>query len=156
MLIADEPTTALDVTIQRQILDLMLKLCKETGAGIILIPHDVSVVSETCDRVVVMYAGREVESGPTHQIFQHARHPYTQALLSTVPKARWDSDGIEPIELEGEVPSPINLLTGCYFSPRCPYAMEKYFQSSPGLSEIAKGHRAACFLVENQTPEIAF
>ena len=144
LLIADEPTTALDVTIQRQILDLMLKLRKETGAGIILITHDVGVVSETCDRVVVMYAGREVESGPTHQVFQHARHPYTIGLLNSSLDLQSDRDkDLETIP--GLPPDLFNLPTGCPFWLRCRWQTDQCQEQIPSLETVGEDQVAACW-----------
>jgi oligopeptide/dipeptide ABC transporter ATP-binding protein len=144
VLIADEPTTALDVTVQKQILQLMLKLRDETGAGIVIITHDVGVVAETCDRVVVMYAGREVESGPTRHVFVSPAHPYTIGLLgSTLDLSR---DRQAPLQaIPGLPPTLINLPPGCPFWPRCPRQTEICHVQTPLLEAIGAGHEAACW-----------
>ncbi len=144
LLIADEPTTALDVTVQKQILQLMLALRDETEAGIVIITHDVGVVAETCDRVVVMYAGREVESGPTHDVFVSPAHPYTIGLLgSTLDLVR---DRRMPLQaIPGLPPTLIDLPPGCSFWPRCPRQMEICHAQTPALEAIAPEHVAACW-----------
>lgn len=152
LLIADEPTTALDVTIQRQILDLMLKLRQETGAGIILITHDVGVVAETCDRVVVMYAGREVESGPTEQVFKRPRHPYTIGLLGS--SLDLTSDRHKPLEaIPGLPPDLFSLPQGCPFWLRCRWQTEKCQQQVPPLETVAANQVAACWYWEKIAAE---
>jgi oligopeptide/dipeptide ABC transporter ATP-binding protein len=144
LLLADEPTTALDVTIQRQILDLMLSLRDETGAGVILITHDVGVVSETCDRVVVMYAGREVESGPTEEVFVRPSHPYTIGLLASTLDLERDKD--QPLQaVPGMPPDLIDLPQGCLFWPRCTRQTEICREQTPVLQEVGAGHEAACW-----------
>jgi oligopeptide/dipeptide ABC transporter ATP-binding protein len=147
LLIADEPTTALDVTVQSQILDLMLKLRAETGAGVVIITHDVGVVAETCDRVVVMYAGRVAESGTTEEVFQRPRHPYTIGLLnSTLDLGR---DRNAPLEaIPGLPPDLIGLPPGCQFWPRCPRHMEICQREAPLLVVVGGGHEVACWLVD--------
>jgi oligopeptide/dipeptide ABC transporter ATP-binding protein len=144
LLIADEPTTALDVTVQKQILELMLRLRDETGAGVVLITHDVGVVAETCDRVIVMYAGRTAESGPTRDVFVSPRHPYTIGLLgSTLELGR---NRQEPLRvIAGLPPILIDLPPGCPFSPRCTRATDICGQRVPGLAPVATGHEAACW-----------
>jgi oligopeptide/dipeptide ABC transporter ATP-binding protein len=117
LLIADEPTTALDVTIQAQVLEVMKKVQVETQAATILITHDLGIVAEMCDRVLVMYAGHIVESGDVHTIFQQPRHPYTIGLMNSLPKVTEDEEWLEPIQ--GAPPSLINLPSGCPFHPRC-------------------------------------
>jgi oligopeptide transport system ATP-binding protein len=146
LLIADEPTTALDVTVQSQILDLMLRLREETGAGVVIITHDVGVVAETCDRVVVMYAGRIAESGPTEEVFLRPQHPYTRGLLgSTLDLAR---DRTQPLPtIPGLPPDLINLPPGCPFWPRCPQHMGVCENETPHIVTVADGHEAACWLV---------
>jgi oligopeptide/dipeptide ABC transporter ATP-binding protein len=144
LLLADEPTTALDVTIQRQILDLMVSLRDEIGAGVILITHDVGVVSETCDRVVVMYAGREVESGPTEEVFVRPRHPYTIGLLNSTLELSRDRD--KPLQaVPGMPPDLIDLPPGCLFWPRCTRQTDVCQEQTPGLQPVGLGHEAACW-----------
>jgi oligopeptide/dipeptide ABC transporter ATP-binding protein len=144
LLLADEPTTALDVTIQRQILDLMLSLRDETGAGVILITHDVGVVSETCDRVVVMYAGRKVESGPTEEVFLRPSHPYTIGLLGSTLELGRDKD--KPLRaVPGMPPDLIDLPPGCLFWPRCTRQTEICRVQTPVLEAVGQGHEAACW-----------
>ena len=145
LLLADEPTTALDVTIQSQILDLILKLRQETGAGVILITHDVGVVAETCDRVVVMYAGRVAESGPTEEVFLHAQHPYTQGLLGSTLRLGRDRDKPLPA-IPGMPPDLIDLPPGCPFAPRCAHAIAICGQQTPPLQPVGRQHDAACWL----------
>ncbi len=147
LLIADEPTTALDVTVQKQILDLMLQLRDELGAGIILITHDVGVVSEICDRVVVMYAGREVESGGTRDVFLMPRHPYTAGLLNSSLSLGHDRrQALRAIP--GLPPNLIHLPPGCPFAPRCPRVVERCREEMPALREVVLGHEAACWNME--------
>ncbi|MGQ3300750.1 ABC transporter ATP-binding protein [Reyranella sp.] len=144
LLIADEPTTALDVTIQAQILDLLRDLRERTGAAIMLITHDLGVVAELAHRVIVMYAGRIVEEAPVGLLFADPQHPYTLGLLGSIP--RLGSDGDERLTaIEGVVPNPYALPPGCRFSPRCALADEKCRAEQPALREIAPGHRAACW-----------
>ena len=142
VLIADEPTTALDVTIQAQILDLMRDLRDRLGASIVLITHDLGVIAELAQRVVVMYAGRVVEEAPVHALFDDPHHPYTIGLLGSVPKLHVDEDRLATVE--GSVPSPFAQLDGCRFHPRCPFADAACRTEIPELREIAPGHRAAC------------
>ncbi|MBA3825430.1 MAG: ABC transporter ATP-binding protein [Ktedonobacterales bacterium] len=144
LLLADEPTTALDVTVQRQILNLLLGLRAEMGAGIVLITHDVGVVGEICDRVVVMYAGREVESGPTEAVFTQPRHPYTHGLLGSTLDATQDRD--TPLRaIPGLPPDLAHLPAGCVFAPRCPLATEVCRQQEPPLVQVAPGQQSACW-----------
>jgi oligopeptide/dipeptide ABC transporter ATP-binding protein len=145
LLIADEPTTALDVTIQAQILELLLQLRERTGTGVILITHDLGVVAEVCDRVVVMYAGQVVESGPVEAIFAGPQHPYTQGLLAAVPRP--DQRGGRLAVIPGVVPPPTRWPHGCRFRPRCPYAWDLCHEQ-PGLLD-AGSQRARCWLVEH-------
>ena len=149
LLIADEPTTALDVTVQKQILQLMLTLRNETGAGIVIITHDVGVVAETCDRVVVMYAGREVESGPTRAVFVSPGHPYTIGLLgSTLDLHR---DRRLPLQaIPGLPPTLMNLPPGCPFWPRCVRQSEICHTQMPVLETIGPEHEAACWHLDSK------
>ncbi|MFN9096124.1 MAG: ABC transporter ATP-binding protein [Alphaproteobacteria bacterium] len=146
LLIADEPTTALDVTIQAQILDLMRDLKHRVGAAIVLITHDLGVVAEVAERVVVMYAGRKVEEAKVGPLFRNPRHPYTQGLLGSVPKLGSSLDGTETRlqEIPGLVPSLKKKLEGCVFASRCNYATDLCRSVAPGLEEKAPGHIVAC------------
>jgi len=146
LLIADEPTTALDVTIQAQILDLMAELKRRIGAAIVLITHDLGVVAEVAERVMVMYAGRKVEEAPAAALFRAPRHPYTQGLLDAVPKLGSSLTGAETrlAEIPGTVPSLKQRIVGCVFAGRCPRATELCRQVAPALELKAPGHLAAC------------
>jgi peptide/nickel transport system ATP-binding protein len=147
LLMADEPTTALDVTIQAQILELMRKLKDKTGAAIVLITHDLGVVAEMAQRVVVMYAGRKVEEAPVHELFAYPRHPYTRGLLNSVP--RLTEAGVPGrkrlAEIAGMVPSLRDELVGCAFAARCGHATARCRGEYPPLEEKAPGHLAACW-----------
>jgi peptide/nickel transport system ATP-binding protein len=148
LLIADEPTTALDVTIQAQILDLMRELKARLGAAIILITHDLGVVAEMAERVVVMYAGRKVEEAPVRELFRHPRHPYTLGLLASVPRlgaTHGRTDAPRLAEIPGVVPSLREPIVGCAFAPRCTYATERCRREAPPLEAKAPAHLAACF-----------
>ena len=149
ILLADEPTTALDVTIQAQILELMFKLKDELGTAIILITHDLGLVAETCQRVVVRYAGVVVEEAPTAEIFANPLHPYTVGLLNSIPKLKTKADGRAKVRLEeipGIVPSLHRLPTGCSFNPRCNKVMDKCREHEPELKEVSPGHKVRCLL----------
>ncbi|WP_118133073.1 ABC transporter ATP-binding protein [Oceanicella sp. SM1341] len=143
LLIADEPTTALDVTIQAQILELMRDLSARTGAAIVLITHDLGVVAETCDDVVVMYAGRVVERAPVAALFAAPQHPYTIGLMAAVPRLDIQSDRLETIP--GSVPPPYAKIDGCRFASRCPVATDQCRAELPPLRELAPGHSVACW-----------
>jgi len=153
LLIADEPTTALDVTIQAQILDLMRELSQKTGAAIVLITHDLGVVAEMAERVVVMYAGRKVEEASVADLFARPRHPYTRGLLDSIPKLRGAGVGNAGergtrrrlAEIAGTVPSLSEPITGCAFAPRCHFATPRCRAESPVLEEKAAAHFAACW-----------
>ena len=146
LLIADEPTTALDVTIQAQILDLMRDLKHRVGAAIVLITHDLGVVAEVAERVVVMYAGRVVEQAHVGPLFRNPRHPYTQGLLGSVPKlgSSLTSGETRLSEIPGLVPSLKKKIPGCVFASRCPHATDLCEKVAPALEEKAPGHIAAC------------
>ncbi|QQE72843.1 ABC transporter ATP-binding protein [Brevibacillus composti] len=145
LLIADEPTTALDVTIQAQILDLMKELQKKTGTSIILITHDLGVVAEMCDRVIVMYAGKVIETGTVDDIFYNPQHPYTKGLLRSVPRLDLNRD--EPLTpIFGTPPDLLRPPAGCGFTARCESAMRVCQEYDPELSEISSTQRAACWL----------
>ena len=145
LLIADEPTTALDVTVQAQILDLMRDLKRRVGAAIMLITHDLGVVAEVAEHVVVMYAGRKVEDAPVRQLFLSPRHPYTQGLLGAVPKlgSSLAGDGTRLAEIPGLVPSLKRRVDGCLFAGRCPRATDVCRKAAPALQDAA-GHWVAC------------
>ena len=149
VLIADEPTTALDVTIQAQILELMRELQETFGTAIILITHDMGVVAENADRVVVMYAGRKVEEASARTLFEQPGHPYTRGLLDSIPKldvvAHEDARRIRLNEIEGMVPSLHNLPKGCTFAPRCEFATDKCRAAYPPLLQHRPGHVIACW-----------
>jgi peptide/nickel transport system ATP-binding protein len=146
LLIADEPVTALDVTIQAQILDLLRDLRDRTDAAVLLITHDMGVVAETCDRVVVMYLGRIVEEAPVTDLFDRPRHPYTQGLLGSIPRI----DAKVPLltAIPGTIPSPHEMPTGCRFSNRCPQVMDVCRRVDPALRTVGPRHRAACHLYD--------
>ena len=149
VLIADEPTTALDVTIQAQILDLMREIRESFGTAIVLITHDMGVVAENADRVVVMYAGRKVEEADVDDLFDNPCHPYTKGLLAAIPHlddaARADSGRTRLNEIKGMVPSLARLPVGCSFAPRCGFASDRCREASPPLEEIRPRHWAACW-----------
>ncbi|CAN5525870.1 ABC transporter ATP-binding protein [soil metagenome] len=147
LLIADEPTTALDVTIQAQILELLNRLQEELGMAIILITHDLGVVAETCDRVIVMYAGQVFEEGPVDDVFHDPQNPYTEGLLRSIPKLGESTGRLAVIP--GVVPSPLAWPVGCRFHDRCPYGWEKTEREEPPLFEIGPGRRNKCWLVEH-------
>lgn len=147
LLIADEPTTALDVTIQAQILDLLVELQRKFQMSVLLITHDLGVVYEYADRVMVMYGGQIVEQAPTKQLLKHTKHPYTQGLLASLPNLEEDVDRLGIIK--GTVPPAYNFPKGCRFSTRCPFVMEKCTQTNPELEEYATDHKVRCYLYEN-------
>ncbi|RXT13834.1 ABC transporter ATP-binding protein [Ammoniphilus sp. CFH 90114] len=153
LLIADEPTTALDVTIQAQIMDLMKDLQEKTGTSIILITHDLGVVAETCDRVVVMYAGQVIETGTVNEIFYSPKHPYTKGLLKSVPRLDLKKDE-ELVPIFGTPPDLLNPPTGCAFAPRCDYAMKVCTQLDPQMEDMSKTHKAACWLNHPMAKEV--
>lgn len=147
VLIADEPTTALDVTIQAQILDLMKKLNKEQGTAIMLITHDLGVVAEICDRIVVMYGGKIVEEGDVRTILRSPQHPYTKGLIRSLPKLHLKEDRLYSIP--GNVPKPGTILKGCRFAPRCESVFQACHEQAPELIEITPGHQCRCFLYDD-------
>jgi peptide/nickel transport system ATP-binding protein len=153
LLIADEPTTALDVTIQAQILDLMADLKKRVGAAIIVITHDLGVVAETAERVIVMYAGRKVEEARVADLFRAPRHPYTQGLLAAVPRLGSSLAGADAklAEIPGVVPSLNKRIAGCVFASRCVQARDVCRQVAPALEEKATGHVVACHFAPKET-----
>ena len=150
LLIADEPTTALDVTIQAQILELMGKLKEEYNTAILMITHNMGVVAEVCDRVIVMYAGYVVEMAEVNELFDHPSHPYTQGLLKCIPNINEDREVLDTIE--GTVPPPYAMPKGCRFAPRCPYATPECEASKPELYDIGGGHTCRCFRYKEGNP----
>jgi peptide/nickel transport system ATP-binding protein/oligopeptide transport system ATP-binding protein len=142
ILIADEPTTALDVTIQAQILDLLRKLQEEMGMAILLITHDLGVVAETADRVAVMYAGRIAEYADVRTLFGSPRHPYTIGLLESIPRMNRELDELPVVP--GTVPPPTAFPPGCPFHPRCPFAVDRCRTELPVLEEVSPGHQVRC------------
>ncbi|ADM71174.2 Oligopeptide transport ATP-binding protein OppD [Paenibacillus polymyxa E681] len=144
LLIADEPTTALDVTIQAQILDLMRELQKSEGTSILMITHDLGVVAEMCDRVVIMYAGQVVEETDVKTLFKDPKHPYTQSLLASLPQLNSDQERLASIP--GQVPNPLDMPKGCRFAPRCQFAKEICRAEAPELTEVEPGHKSRCLL----------
>ena len=155
LLIADEPTTALDVTIQAQILDLMRDLKSKVGAAIMLITHDLGVVAEMAERVVVMYAGRKVEEAPVEELFARPLHPYTRGLLGSMPRLGASLQGDTPerlSEIAGVVPSLRDAIPGCAFAPRCALATERCRASAPALEEMGSRHVVACFEAGRTAP----
>lgn len=146
LLIADEPTTALDVTVQAQIMTLMQELCREAGAAILLITHDLGVVAEMADRVVVMYAGQVVEEADVFELFEQPKHPYTQGLLKSIP--RIDAANDEQLEsIPGAVPARYESIPGCRFTNRCPYATDRCAKEMPLLSATGEDHFTRCWEV---------
>ncbi len=142
LLLADEPTTALDVTIQAQVLDMMNDLKKKMGTAVLLITHDLGVVAETCDKVAIMYAGEIVEYGTLEDIFDHVQHPYTQGLFGSLPSLDKSVHRLSPIY--GLMPDPAHLPEGCKFNPRCPHVTEACRQREPELTEVTPGHFVRC------------
>ena len=143
LIVADEPTTALDVSIQAQIIGLLKKVCKDRGAAVMLITHDMGVIAETCDRVAVLYAGRVAEIGPVHEVINHPAHPYTAGLMASIPDM--DSDRERLNQIDGAMPRLNAIPSGCAFNPRCPKAFDRCRQERPELVQ-AGANRAACWL----------
>ncbi|MFB6500241.1 ABC transporter ATP-binding protein [Bacillus haynesii] len=148
LLIADEPTTALDVTIQAQILSLLKKMNAEFNTAILLITHDLGVVHNTCERVMIMYAGRIVEEGGVTTVFDSPKHPYTKGLFASIPAFTGKSERLSSIE--GQVPKPGSIKKGCMFAPRCPNKHERCIEEEPGLNRLADDHAVSCFLYEEE------
>ena len=146
LIVADEPTTALDVSIQAQIIALLKRLCKEHGAAVMLVTHDMGVIAETCDRVAVLYAGRIAEVGPVGEVIHRSAHPYTMGLMGSIPAM--DEDRERLLQIDGAMPRLTSIPTGCAFNPRCPVAVDRCRVERPDL--IAAGRtRAACWLAES-------
>ncbi|MBT2626225.1 ABC transporter ATP-binding protein [Bacillus atrophaeus] len=148
LLIADEPTTALDVTIQAQVLELMKELCQKFNTSILLITHDLGVVSEAADRVIVMYCGQVVENATVDELFLEPLHPYTEGLLTSIPVIDGEIGTLNAIK--GSVPTPDNLPAGCRFAPRCSKAMDKCWTDQPALLAHPSGRSVRCFLYEEE------
>ncbi len=147
LLIADEPTTALDVTIQAQILDLLLELQREVGMSILLITHDLGVVAETADHVAVMYASKTAEYADVRELFANPRHPYTLGLFTSKPKLGL-AKGQPLAPIPGVVPNPLAFPPGCKFHPRCPYVQDRCRREEPALRELSPGHTVACHFAD--------
>ncbi len=144
LIVADEPTTALDVSIQAQIISLLKRLCKEHGAAVMLVTHDMGVIAETCDRVAVMYAGRIAEIGPVHDVIHSSAHPYTSGLMGSIPAM--DEDRERLLQIDGSMPRLTAIPSGCAFNPRCPRVMARCRSERPDLMP-AGATAAACWLV---------
>jgi oligopeptide/dipeptide ABC transporter ATP-binding protein len=143
VLIADEPTTALDVTIQAQVLQLIKELQEESGMALMMITHDLGVIAETVDRVIVMYGGRIMEKGTVFEIFENPAHPYTEALLQSIPSA--DTKKARLYAIEGNPPNPMYPPKGCPFHPRCPKVLKRCAEEMPPMVSIASGHLSCCW-----------
>jgi peptide/nickel transport system ATP-binding protein len=150
LIIADEPTTALDVTVQAQVLEVLRTAKEVTGAGIVIITHDLGVVAGFADRMMVMYAGKAVETGPVDTLYAHPRMPYTVGLLASIP--RLDAGGQTLVPIDGQPPSLVDLPPGCPFAPRCPMVIDECHHVEPPLSEVDHTHRAACIRKDEVTP----
>ena len=148
LIVADEPTTALDVSIQAQIIGLLKTICKDRGAAVMLITHDMGVIAETCDRVAVMYAGRIVEIGPVHEVINRPSHPYTSGLMASIPDMSSDRERLN--QIDGAMPRLNAIPQGCAFNPRCPRVMERCLQERPELRP-ATATQAACWHVGDAT-----
>jgi peptide/nickel transport system ATP-binding protein len=147
LIVADEPTTALDVMVQAQVLDLLRQLVRDLDVGLLIISHDLSVLADICDRVLVMYAGRVVESGTSAQVFRDPLHPYSAALSQAFPQVGDPAARYAPAGLAGDPPDPRALPEGCSFAPRCPRALEKCTAAEPALVEVVPGRPVACIRV---------
>ena len=149
LIVADEPTTALDVSIQAQIISLLKKVCKDRGAAVMLITHDMGVIAETCDRVAVLYAGRVAEIGPVHHVINQPAHPYTAGLMASIPDMDGDRERLN--QIDGAMPRLNAIPDGCAFNPRCPKAFDRCRQKTPELVQ-AGANRAACWLHTGSAP----
>ncbi len=154
LILADEPTTALDVTIQAQILDMIKRLKDEQNTSMILITHDLGVVGEVCDTVAVVYAGQIIEMGEKEEIFEHPTHPYTIGLFGSIPDIDEDVEYLTAIQ--GMPPNMANLPTGCYFHPRCPHMCEACRESAPELGDIGNGHLVRCHMTGKERKDGGF
>ena len=147
LIIADEPTTALDVSVQAQIIELLKRLAKESGSGILLVTHDMGVIAETANRVAVMYSGRIVEIGPVAEVLHNPKHPYTKGLMAAIPDMNEATEFLH--QIDGAMPNLANIPAGCAFHDRCPNKCEKCSQLRPHLVTAAPNHLVACWLMEN-------
>ena len=152
LIVADEPTTALDVSIQAQIIQLLKRICKERGAAVMLITHDMGVIAETCDRVAVLYAGRVAEMGPVHEVIHQPAHPYTMGLMAAIPDIEVDRERLN--QIDGAMPRLNAIPRGCAYNPRCPRVFERCTQERPDLLN-AGATRAACWLHDAHDPHVA-
>lgn len=148
LLIADEPTTALDVTVQAQILELMKELQQKYSTSLLMITHNLGIISELCEKVVVMYAGKFIEYGPVNKVFANPIHPYTKGLLGALPKLTGEKKRLAAIP--GRIADPQNLPSGCEFNPRCQHCIAKCKSEKPKLIEVEEGHYCACFNMERR------
>ncbi len=155
LLIADEPTTALDVTIQAQILQLMKTLQRDSETAIMFITHDLGVIAEIADRVIVMYAGQVVEEADVFTLFKEPKHPYTQGLMASIPHLENDEEQ-RLVSILGSVPSLKNMPKGCRFHTRCPHATQRCLEEQPGLEQIQEGHKVRCWLMEDENLSSVF
>jgi len=151
LVVADEPTTALDVSIQAQIISLLKKLCREHGTAVMLVTHDMGVIAETADRVAVMYAGRIAEVGPVKQVVKNAKHPYTEGLMGSIPVIGQTGEKLR--QIEGSMPRLTNIPTGCAFNPRCPKAFDRCFKERPDTIPV-DGTEVACWLYDKETANV--
>ena len=151
ILIADEPTTALDVTIQAQILDLIRELNEEMGTSVVFITHDLGVVSELCDTVIVMYTGHIVEQAPVKELFETPKHPYTVGLLNAIPRITKERDPLQTID--GMVPNPTERFEGCSFAPRCPHATERCKKANPPMTKLTDDRLVRCWMYVDEEKE---
>ena len=149
LIIADEPTTALDVSVQAQIIELLKKLAHESHSGVLLITHDMGVIAETANRVAVMYSGRIVEIGPVAEVLHNPKHPYTKGLMAAIPDMTETTEFLH--QIEGSMPNLANIPTGCAFHPRCPLKTDKCTALRPHLISAAPCHKVACWLTEDKT-----
>ena len=152
LIVADEPTTALDVSIQAQIIQLLKQVCKERGAAVMLITHDMGVIAETCDRVAVLYAGRVAEIGPVHEVIHHPAHPYTAGLMASIPDMASDRERLN--QIDGAMPRLNAIPTGCAYNPRCAQRFDRCLQERPELMP-AGATQAACWLHATAALEMA-
>ena len=152
LVIADEPTTALDVSVQAQIIDVLKEICAERGASVMLITHDMGVIAETADRVAVLYAGRLAEIGPVRDVIQRAEHPYTAGLMGSIPTLTQSADRLT--QIPGSMPRLNAIPQGCAFNPRCTSVMERCRTDRPELVARAGGRQVACWLFDKEAPDV--